>query len=322
MENLIEKSNILDLEDCLPELEQLIKELRSQLNTQGGNTLKYNRAINTLPDIQPSIINLSADHVTAGIPDDIDAEQLRQLKEGLFHLCPWRKGPFRLFGMDIDAEWRSFLKWERFFNDISPLKNRKILDIGSSNGYYMFKMAAHAPLMVLGVEPQHTFYFQYLAMQKYLNLDNVFCLPVGFDGLPLMRGYFDTIFCMGVLYHRKSPLDMLKQIHDSMKTGGELVLENLVIESHEPFCLFPENRYAKMRNIFFIPSLKTLESWLFRTGFRDIQCLDISKTTHREQRKTPWIQTESLEDFLHPDNPSKTIEGYPAPVRAIFKACA
>ena len=186
----------------------------------------------------------------------------------------------------------------------------------------MFKMAASNPLMILGVEPQSSFYFQYLAIQKFLQQENVFCLPVPHDKLPKMDRYFDTIFCMGVLYHRKSPIEMLKCIYDSMKPGGELILENLVINSKQNICLFPKNRYAKMRNIFFIPDLLVVESWLLRAGFTNIRCVDIEKTSVKEQRKTRWIHTETLSDFLDPDNSDKTIEGYQAPVRAIFIANA
>ena len=214
------------------------------------------------------------------------------------------------------------MKWERVTPHIKPLTNRRILDIGSSNGYYMFKMAACDPLMVLGLEPQSTFYFQYLALQKFLNLENVFCLPIPHDQLPRMDRYFDTVFCMGVLYHRKSPVEMLRDIYDAMRPGGQLILENLVIDSKQNYCLFPRDRYAKMRNVFFIPDLLAMESWLLRAGFVDIQCVDITRTSFEEQRKTRWIQTESLTDFLDPNDPDKTVEGYPAPVRSIFTATA
>ena len=43
-------------------------------------------------------------------------------------------------------------------------------------------------------------------------------------------------------------------------------------------------------------------------------------TTTEEQRKTELMITESLEDFLDPTDPTKTIEGYQAPTRAVFIA--
>ena len=127
---------------------------------------------------------------------------------------------------------------------------------------------------------------------------------------------------MGILYHRRSPLDTLLQIHPLMVPGGLLVLETLVLEGDEEVALFPERRYAKMKNVFFIPTIACLTHWLQRSGFSDIRCVDVSRTTPREQRKTQWIDTQSLEDFLDPANPAKTVEGYPAPVRAMVLATA
>ncbi|MCA1786697.1 MAG: tRNA 5-methoxyuridine(34)/uridine 5-oxyacetic acid(34) synthase CmoB, partial [Desulfobacteraceae bacterium] len=169
--------------------------------------------------------------------------------------------------------------------------------------------------------PQSTFYYQYRAVQKFMDLKNVCCLPVPYEQMPQMDAVFDLVLCMGILYHQRSPLDMLKEIHDCLRpSGGTLVLENLVLEGKNHVCLFPENRYAKMRNVYFIPDLSVMESWLVRAGFRDIRCLDVTSTTLAEQRKTDWIQTESLSDFLDPHDPGKTVEGYPGPVRAVFMA--
>ncbi|MCK5837992.1 MAG: tRNA 5-methoxyuridine(34)/uridine 5-oxyacetic acid(34) synthase CmoB, partial [Desulfobacula sp.] len=283
---------------------------------------KFQQILDIIPDFIPSAIDLESPAITIGDTSDLTPEEYRFLHGRLTAFCPWRKGPFRVFGIGIDSEWQSWMKWERLKPHISSLKGRKILDIGSSNGYYMFKMAADNPLMVLGLEPQSTFYFQYITLQKFLKQDRVFCLPIPHDQLPRMDNYFDTVFCMGVLYHHKSPVQMLKDICDAMRPGGQLVLENLIIDTRDNLCLFPKDRYAKMRNVFFIPDLLAMESWLLRAGFRDIQCVDVTKTSLEEQRKTPWIQTESLKDFLDPHDPDKTVEGYPAPVRAIFMATA
>ncbi|MBF0469179.1 MAG: tRNA 5-methoxyuridine(34)/uridine 5-oxyacetic acid(34) synthase CmoB [Desulfamplus sp.] len=324
MEKLLQHHQSLKITHFLPELTALISSHRELLSHPKGNVLKYTMALQDLPvishDSSRSYHNIDTKRVGKGTGYEISDSTKEKIRTSLMRLAPWRKGPFEMFGIEIDSEWQSWMKWNRFIDKIAPLQNRRILDIGSSNGYYMFRMAAHNPVMILGLEPQYAFYFQYLALQRYLNIENVFCLPVTFDELPVMSRYFDTVFCMGVLYHRKSPIDMLKKINDLMRPGGELILENLIIESDEHICLFPEERYAKMRNVFFIPSLNVLKSWLKRTGFGNIKCLDICRTEPEEQRKTPWIQTESLTDFLDPEDPSKTIEGYPSPVRAILSA--
>lgn len=322
MERLLKDSQKLGLDHCHDALEALVREKRAFLDDAKGNYLKFQKVVDSIPNFNPGRIDLERRAVTAGERSDLAEDEYRQLEEKLAQLCPWRKGPFNLFGVDIDSEWQSWLKWDRLIPHIEPLEKRRILDIGSSNGYYMFKMAHFNPLMVLGVEPQSSFYFQYLAVSKFLKQENVYCLPVPHDRLPDMGRYFDTVFCMGVLYHRKSPIEMLKQICDSMRPGGELILENIVIDSKENICLFPKDRYAKMRNVFFIPDLAAMESWLLRAGFKNIRCVDVTKTSLEEQRKTRWIHTETLKDFLDPNDPDITVEGYPAPVRAIFIANA
>lgn len=322
METLLEHRHSLKIDHWYNALKAVVTDKRRFLENAKGNYLKFQAVLDKMPKVKPSIVDFKGSAVIIGHPSDLGAKNAQMIRDALEQLCPWRKGPFNLFGIFIDSEWQSWMKWERLVPHISDLKGRRILDIGSSNGYYMFRMAACNPLMVLGLEPQSNFYCQYLAMQKYGCQENIFCLPVPHEALPKMDGYFDTVFCMGVLYHQKSPVQMLKDICDSMKPGGELVLENLILDSKDNLCLFPKDRYAKMRNVFFIPDLLVMESWLLRAGFKDIRCVDIVRTSCEEQRKTPWIQTETLEDFLDPDDPDKTQEGYPAPVRAIFIATA
>jgi tRNA (mo5U34)-methyltransferase len=322
MEKLLLKHKELKIDQWFNEFESVIKQETIFFNNPKGNAYTFNKAVKSLPEIIPSIKKLDDKKILIGKDSDASHEDIDRLKEHLHTLNPWRKGPFEVFGVEIDTEWQSFIKWDRVKNHLGDIEGKKILDVGSSNGYYMFRLAALKPLMVLGVEPQHSFYYQYLALQKYLNIENVFCLPIKFESFPVTRNYFDLIFCMGILYHRKSPVEMLQGIHKIMAKGGNLIVENLVLESKEGLCLFPESRYAKMRNVFFIPDLKCMQSWLERAGFSNIECLDVSKTTIEEQRQTDWIRTESLIDFLDPKDHNKTVEGYQAPVRAIFKATA
>jgi len=303
-------------------LAPLIEQKQAFLADPKGNYKKYLAVVDRLPDPAPSVIRLDNPAVGAGAAADLSDDERLRLQTLLLQLSPWRKGPFDLFGIQVDAEWRSDLKWDRVAPHLPDLAGRRILDIGASNGYYMFRAAARNPALVLGVEPQSAFFCQYLAVQKYVNQKNVACLPATYEEMPMLEGCFDLVFCMGILYHRRSPVDMLKEIHDCLKPGGTLVLENLVLEGNSHLCLFPEDRYAKMRNVYFIPDLSVMTSWLSRAGFREIQCVDVTPTTSAEQRKTDWIQTESLSDFLDPDDPAKTVEGYPAPVRAVFMARA
>jgi tRNA (mo5U34)-methyltransferase len=276
--------------------------------------------VERLPAVQPSSVDLDTDRVRIGMPTDMDPETRSILKRVLEDLKPWRKGPFDIFGIDLDSEWNSSIKWRRLDGHLPSQVGRRVLDIGASNGYYMFRMAARQPELVIGIEPYLNYYFQFLALSRYLDLPHLHCLPLKLEDMPAMRRCFDTVLCMGILYHRRSPLDTLMQIHRMMVPGGQLVLETLIIDGDEEIALFPERRYAQMKNIFFIPTMTCLTHWLTRCGFHRIRCIDTSKTTVVEQHKTAWIDTQSLDDFLDPEHPDTTVEGYPAPVRAMVLA--
>jgi len=288
-------------------------ELMAQLT---GNPAICRNNFLDLPEIIPSDLNFVNGTVSIGKKDDINGHKKERLAEILLGLNPWRKGPFNLFDIQIDTEWRSDMKWNRIENLLSPLEGRKILDIGCSNGYYMFRMLPHNPEYVIGIDPYTNFYYQFLSIQKYVRSEKIHYIPAGFEALTGCEGLFDSVFCMGILYHRKSPFELLERINQILKKGGEVILETIIIPGDSDMVLCPESRYAKMRNVYFIPTLKTLQNWLLKAGFRDLRVLDVSRTTLAEQRKTDWIESESLESFLDPDDPEKTIEGYPAPIRA------
>jgi tRNA (mo5U34)-methyltransferase len=280
------------------------------------------RALERLPDARPSSIDVDRARIRIGGSGDLDDSQRAALLEALQGLKPWRKGPFDIFGIPLDSEWNSSIKWDRLSGHLGTLAGKRVLDIGSSCGYYLFRLAAQQHELAIGIEPYPNFYVQFLALSRYLAFPRVYCLPLKLEEMPAMRRCFDTVLCMGILYHRRSPLDTLAHIQGLMVPGGQLVLETLVLEGEKPVALFPEKRYAKMNNIFFIPTVACLTHWLRRSGFDSIRCVDVSPTTAKEQRRTDWVDTESLTDFLDPDDPGKTVEGYPAPVRAMVTAAA
>lgn len=269
-----------------------------------------------LPDIQTDAVALNQDAVTARCHHSLDANIQQQLDTALRQLWPWRKGPFHLFDIDIDTEWRSNWKWDRLALALPNLAGQHILDVGCGNGYYLFRMADQRPRVALGIDPFLRYYFQFLAVQKYVQADCVSMLPIGLQDLPALEGAFDTVFCLGVLYHQRSPLDFLVRLRDLVRPGGTLILETLTIAGDDDMVLSPAERYAKMHNCYFLPTNRCLEHWLVRSRFVDIELIDCSITTVDEQRQTAWMTFESLVDFLDPLDASRTIEGYPAPCRS------
>jgi len=237
-------------------------------------------------------------------------------------LHPWRKGPFELFGVHIDTEWRSDWKWERLQQRIDPLPGRRVLDVGCGSGYHCWRMLGDGATQVIGIDPTPLFVVQFWALQKYLQRDNIWVLPLGIEQVPPRLQAFDSVFSMGVLYHRRSPMDHLQELKDCLRPGGQLVLETLVIEGGPGDTLLPEGRYARMGNVWFLPSCDTLLSWLRKLGFVEPELVDVTVTSAQEQRSTQWMTFHSLADFLDPQDSSKSIEGYPAPRRAIVTARA
>ncbi|EIJ67786.1 tRNA 5-methoxyuridine(34)/uridine 5-oxyacetic acid(34) synthase CmoB [Pasteurella bettyae] len=305
-----------DLSSWLESLPLQLKEWQTQTH---GEYEKWVKIIDFLP-------HLSADHID--LKHAVKAENDQPLSVGeqqriIYHLkqlMPWRKGPYHLYGIHIDCEWRSDFKWNRVLPHLSPLQNRLILDVGCGSGYHMWRMVGEGAKMVIGIDPTELFLCQFEAVRKLLNNDRrAHLIPLGIEAMQPL-GVFDTVFSMGVLYHRKSPLDHLTQLKNQLRIGGELVLETLVIDGDENTVLVPKDRYAKMKNVYFIPSVDALVNWLQKVGFTNIRCVDVEVTSLKEQRKTEWLENESLIDFLDPNDHRKTIEGYPAPKRAVIIA--
>ncbi|MBW1254403.1 tRNA (mo5U34)-methyltransferase [Pantoea allii] len=283
-----------------------------------GHFRDWYKSLEYLPLLEPQRLDLlnsvSADR------DDISDRHRQGIEKLLRNLMPWRKGPYSLYGTEINTEWRSDWKWERVLPHISSLAGRTVLDVGCGSGYHMWRMIGAGAHLVVGIDPMQLFLCQFEAVRKLLNDDRrAHLLPLGIEQLPVLQA-FDTVFSMGVLYHRRSPLDHLLQLKNQLVNGGELVLETLVIEGDVNQVLVPGERYAQMRNVYFIPSAEALKSWLEKCGFVDVRIVDFALTSTEEQRRTDWMTSESLAEFLDPDDSSKTVEGYPAPLRAVLVA--
>lgn len=290
-------------------------------NNLHGEYKHWQKTLDALPTLSQSAeINLT-DKVEVGELGDFNQGEFKRLENLMKKFKPWRKGPYHIHGLHIDTEWRSDFKWDRLAEHISDLSGRYVLDIGCGSGYHLWRMRGAEAKFVVGIDPTQLFLMQFNAVKHFINDDQVHLLPLGVEQLPELKA-FDTVFAMGVLYHRRSPIDFLYQLKAQLAKGGELVLETLIVDGDENTVLVPGERYAKMRNVWFLPSEKAMCAWLERCGFNNVRVVNTDITALDEQRKTEWIDTESLQDFLDPNDNSKTIEGYPAPKRAIFIANA
>ncbi len=241
----------------------------------------------------------------------------RRIYETARLLMPWRKGPFEIGATFIDSEWQSQVK----YNLLRPhfdLKDKRVADIGCNNGYYLFRMQEDKPKSLVGFDPSPLYKTQFDFINHFVKSEIVYEL-LGVEHLEFYEEKFDVIFCLGVLYHRSDPVAMLKSLHKGLDKGGEVILDTFYIEGDDETCLCPESSYSKIPNVYFVPTIKALKNWCSRAGFHDFEVLETSLTQPHEQRKTEWIEGQSLEDFLDPNDNSKTVEGYPAPARVYVK---
>lgn len=285
-----------------------------------GDIPRWLAALESLPEIPVAKVSLDKASVGVSAGAAPNADHQEKLERALRGLCPWRKGPYEFFDIAIDTEWHSDWKWERLVEHIEPLNSRRVLDVGCGNGYHCWRMRGDGAAEVIGIDPSPLFVIQFAALQRYIQDPAVTVLPVGIEKLPPKLHAFDTAFSMGVLYHRRSPMEHLMTLRDSLRSGGQLVLETLVIEGDETQCLVPQGRYARMGNVWFIPSSAMLVLWLAKLGWKNPRVVDESITTTDEQRATDWMSYQSLANFLDPNDPTLTLEGYPAPRRAVVIA--
>ncbi len=294
-------------------IEEVKKERQKWLSWK--NIAPLREVLKNLPNVK--VENIKLDDVIE-IEGEISKEDLLSLKEIALLMRPWRKGPFKIFDIFINSEWRSYIKYnllKPYFN----LENKSVADIGCNNGYYMFRMLKENPKEIVGFDPSALFKTQFDFINSFIKSDIVFEM-LGVEHLPFYEKKFDTIFCLGVLYHKSDPVSTLKALKKGLNPNGELFLDTFFIESNEEIALIPRGRYSKIPNIYFIPSIKALSNWCERAGFKDFRVLEKRVTDTKEQRKTDWIYGESLDNFLDPNDSSKTIEGYPAPRRVYIKA--
>ncbi len=318
-QHLLNATNIANTSSWDHQLNKQLKDIFSQ--PPHGHFSQWQVIVNQLSCLQTKHYEFDRASIVIGQASDVANIHSQQIEMLLKALLPWRKGPFNFFGIDIDSEWRCDQKWQRVQRCLPCLQDKSILDVGCGNGYYMLRMLGDGAKSVIGVDPTLIFLAQFYALTQNLNTKlDAHLLPLTFEQLPNTMNHFDVIFSMGVLYHRRNPQEHLQRLFSHLNNGGKLILETLIINNHTSEQLIPEQRYAGMRNVWSVPTPSLIEAWLQQSGFKNIELHDQRVTSVTEQRATEWTKNFSLQNFLDPNDTSKTIEGYPAPVRAIFSA--
>lgn len=258
--------------------------------------------------------------VSLGKGADLSAEQHKKLARAVELLIPWRKGPFSLFGLEIDSEWRSNLKWDRVAPVLGNLAGKKLADLGCGNGYYMLRALSLNPECVIGFDPSEACYFAFNLVQSFIRDKRLQYEILGAEQVTHLPNFFDVVLCMGVLYHQRDPLALLRNMREGIKSGGKIIVESICIPGEETLSLAKEERYAGMKNVYFVPSVPALVSWLKGAGFVDVEVHSDVEMRVDEQRSTKFAPFKSYEDVLDSEDKTKTVEGYPIPRRVIVSA--
>jgi tRNA (mo5U34)-methyltransferase len=301
-------------------LHSVLRKKQQWINRPKKGFLRYRKPCASVSHLHARHCDFTGDTVIIGRENEISKQQRSRVEDVLRGFMPWRKGPFKIFDIPIDAEWRSERKWNRILPELPDLENKIIGDIGCNNGYYMFRMLPHQPRLVLGFEPYVQHYYTFRTLNNFAQKKNLRIELLGIEHLQLFPDSFDVLFCLGILYHRQSPIDALRDIFTSLKAGGTVIIESQAIAGEQSMALFPERTYAKVPGTWFVPTASCLNSWLNRCGFTGIKQFCMHPMSNQEQRKTDWMVFESYDDFIDDSDPSKTVEGYPAPWRVFFKA--
>lgn len=287
--------------------------------TKHGNKELWKDILLSLPAIESPIFKVEDGIINIGSKNDIGTKDFDKLKNLLLELSPWRNGPYNLFGIDIDSEWKSYMKWDRLKDNIPNLKNKNICDIGCNNGYHMMRALEASPNLIVGFDRTPLYIIQFLIFKYYLkHINNIFALPIPFEDYDVEEILFDIVFLFGVLYHKKNPFSFLNSIKEKMSSGGYIIIETLVSDSSRDIEIEKGKTYVGMHNIYTIYTEDNFISNLSEQDFINIKCIDRSKTYSIEQRSTEWMNSHSLENFMISDN--QTIDGYDRPSRAIFIA--
>ncbi len=84
-----------------------------------GDIPRWRTALAALPELRVNTTQFDTSAV--GCDGPINTSEKAALENALRGLHPWRKGPFELFDITIDTEWRSDWKWQRLLPGLKPL---------------------------------------------------------------------------------------------------------------------------------------------------------------------------------------------------------
>lgn len=276
---------------------------------------RFRFILSLLSHIGEQSLDVLGPEVKIGHKTKLKRTDLIDLQYCLRAFIPWKKGPYSFFGQRINSEWNSYLKWQKIKPFLGDIEGKTVADLGCHNGYFMFKMLALKPELVIGFDPVIKLFYNFQFMQSLIRTRRLVFEPLGIEHIKYFRGFFDRILCLGLLYHLKDPVSSLQEIHQSLRSGGKIIVDCQGIPGDGSYALFPAKKYAGASGVWFVPTKECVIHWMKRAQFKKIHCFYDETLQSHEQRASTWAPISSLKDYLNPKDLTKTIEGYPAPRR-------
>lgn len=173
------------------------------------------------------------------------------------------------------------------FVDLFPVSldsfaGKSVLDVGCWTGGTTLLLAA-IDAQVFAIEEVK----KYSATVEYLAKSFGLCQQVTSKSFSIyecntaeFRNRFDLVYFPGVIYHLSDPVLALRILFNSLKIGGEILIESAGIDSDDPICKFEGNAVFQSGNKnelnrggwnWFLPSPSALDRMMFEAGFNEIE---------------------------------------------------
>jgi 2-polyprenyl-3-methyl-5-hydroxy-6-metoxy-1,4-benzoquinol methylase len=187
-------------------------------------------------------------------------------------------GDFRLAGqMGTRHIWLLSRLFDHFGVPRDRIKGQQVLDVGCWTGgvsLILERLGAEVTAIdEVGKYPHLlNFMAQAFGLRSLIALDKSL---YQLDEASFFERY-DTVFCLGVVYHLSDPIVGLRRLYHTLKAGGRLCIESMSIPSDQCFCEYegPSRRRGTFGWNWFVPSPKALKQWLEDSGFEDVHTGD------------------------------------------------
>jgi tRNA (mo5U34)-methyltransferase len=202
--------------------------------------------------------------------DELTAERRAELEAQVRRLEPWLQGPFWLGGdVVVPGRWRIDRRWEALGAEVpDDLTGREVLDVGTNAGFDAFMFKKRGAARVVACEP-HNFIEQARFLESVYRT-GVELQEIGWEQLDAeAMGRFDIVHCNGVLYHEKSPMELLERLRTMVKDDGTLLCGSMMLAEPElaEYARFVPGEYFGDPSWWWVPGRLCLRWMLETAGF-------------------------------------------------------